>query len=153
MENESVRKAMKAIEDSILNVPLIPSINIPSMPSTRLQPNIPIPSNPVVSRLDAELASVFYQRLKNYVIDFEKELSVEEEVGLRLVSFGETVSLHVEDIGFSNPSLICFYGTNEHGRKMQLIQHVSQISFLLTVVPRIDPARERIGFILQSRSQ
>lgn len=147
MENDSLKKAMKEMERKILSsiaTPIIP-------PSHMMSHNIPIPSNPVVSRLDAELASAFYKRLSDYVINFEKELKSDEEVGLRLVSFGETVSLHVEDIGYSNPSLICFYGTNEHGKSMQLIQHVSQISFLLTVVPRINPERERIGFTLQQK--
>lgn len=144
MENDSFKKAMKEIERKILSSVATP---IPPMMSH----NIPIPSNPVVSRLDAELASAFYKRLSDYVISFEKELKPDEEVGLRLVSFGETVSIHVEDIGYSNPSLICFYGTNEHGKNMQLIQHVSQISFLLTAVPRIDPSRERIGFTLQQK--
>jgi hypothetical protein len=71
-------------------------------------------------------------------------------VALKLVSFGETVTIIVDDIGYWNPSLICFYGVSVKGERVQLIQHVSQISFLLIAVKSSKPIqpKERIGFKL-----
>ena len=85
---------------------------------------------------DQNLADEFHRRLKNWTNDFHKSLDDEHEVGARLVSFGQTVTFHVEDIGYWNPSLIAFYGRNENGDKVELIQHVSQISILLVAMKR-----------------
>lgn len=72
----------------------------------------------------------------------------EHEVGLRLVTFGQTVVIHVEDLGYYNPSLIRFYGTVEDGSPVELVQHISQISFLLVAVKKKDPSKpkRKIGF-------
>lgn len=56
------------------------------------------------------LASEFHKRLSEYIIEFEEELKTVEEVGLRLVSFGESITISVDTIGYNNSSLICFYG-------------------------------------------
>jgi hypothetical protein len=92
-------------------------------------------------------AEAYYKRLAEYVIDFEKSLEEDKEVGVRLVTFGETVTIHVEDIGFYNPRLICFYGIDTNGNKVQLIQHVNQINFLLIALKR-EKDRPRVGFKL-----
>ena len=63
------------------------------------------------------------------------------------MSFGESIIIHVEDLGYWNPRLICFYGTDSKGQKVQLIQHVNQISILLIKLKRI-PERTRIGYKL-----
>jgi hypothetical protein len=97
---------------------------------------------------DQNLADEFYRRLINWINDFHKSLDDEHEVGARLVNFGQTVTFHVEDIGYWNPSLIKFYGKNENGEKIELIQHVSQISILLIAMKRenIQQPKRPIGF-------
>jgi hypothetical protein len=67
---------------------------------------------------------------------------------VRLVSFGQAVVFRLHDIGYSNPSLISFVGVTEDGDPVELIQHVSQISILLTRLPRQNPEEPRkpIGF-------
>ncbi len=95
-------------------------------------------------------AQAFYERLILYIVEFEKGLREDEEVGARLVSFGESMEIHIDNVGYWNPSLICFYGRDNSGREVQLVQHVSQISLLLMKVPRIaDQKPVRIGFKLQ----
>jgi hypothetical protein len=97
------------------------------------------------------LASGFYRRIVEMIHGFEQHLDEEHEVGVRLVSFGQTMQFHIEDIGYYNPSLIIFYGTFENGARVELVQHVSQISFLLMALPKQNeskPAR-RIGFSLE----
>ena len=92
----------------------------------------------------ANVASEFHKRLMAMVSQFDTNLDQAHEVGVQLVTFGQTVTFHVTEIGYQNPSLITFAGVLENGDPVMLIQHVSQISFLLTKLPRkIQTSRKR----------
>lgn len=106
-------------------------------------------SESVLNTPEQNLASVFYQQLKAMVIDFNRHLNDNQELGIRLVSFGQTMTFHVERIGYSNPSLIIFVGVSDDGHPLTLVQHVSQINFLLMAVPKPGPElpRRHIGFL------
>lgn len=95
-----------------------------------------------------ERASEFHKRLMHYINDFDANLDQEHEVGIRLVNFGQTVQFTVHVIGYYNPKLISFYGELADGSKVQLVQHVNQISFLLLAVKRKHPEQPKqpIGF-------
>lgn len=97
---------------------------------------------------DHNLADEFHRRLINWINDFHRSLDEKYEVGARLVSFGQSVTFHIEDIGYWNPSLISFCGKNELGEKVELIQHVTQISILLVAMKResIEAPKRPIGF-------
>jgi len=118
-----------------LNRSLLQSITPPRMPELR------VPTNP-------NLASEFHKRLVKWINDYDASLDQEHEVGVRLVSFGQTVVFHLNDIGYWNPSLISFDGFTNEGEPVQLIQHVSQISILLMKLKRIDTSqpKKKIGF-------
>ena len=112
------------------------------------QPIVPnIETNPILPG-NSNLASEFYKRLVEMVNDFDASLDQEHEVGVRLVSHGQIIQFHVEDIGYWDPSLICFYGILEDSSRVKLIQHVSQLSFLLMAVKRSNPEEPKrsIGF-------
>jgi len=100
------------------------------------------------SEQSPELASDFFKKLSHYMDEFDKSLNEEQEVGVRLVSFGQSIQFTVQNLGYYNPKLICFYGVMPDGSAIQLIQHVNQISFLLTAVQRKDPEQPKrpIGF-------
>jgi Rad3-related DNA helicase len=87
--------------------------------------------------------------------DFENELDNKLEAGIRLVSFGQTIQFHVNDIWDRNPSLIVFSGTLEDGSPVRLVQHMSQLSILLTVLTRKNPDQPRrtIGFSQSSEDE
>jgi Family of unknown function (DUF6173) len=102
---------------------------------------------------DPNLASEFRSRLLAWIHEFELGLDSDTEVGARLVSFGQSVTFHLESIGFQNPSLLRFDGVTEDGRRIQLIQHVSQISVLLTSVPKAGEQARRIGFIVDESDE
>ena len=112
-----------------------------------------VPVTPDYSKLSESLgrtsnpARWTYERLGEYIKKFESELDEEHEVGVRLVSFGQTIVFHVEDIGYYGPDIITFYGNNEKGEKLQLIQNLSQLSFLLIAVKKLQDKPRRIGFI------
>lgn len=101
--------------------------------------------------VDQNLASEFHKRIMEMILDFESELDEEHEIGVKLVNFGQTVQFNITGIGYYNPSLIHFYGQTESGNRIELVQHVSQISFLLMSMKKVDPDPEvppkRIGFI------
>lgn len=112
-------------------------------------PTTPAPLN--IDDIDfrnPKLADYQYDILKKSIAEFENGLNDEQEVALQLASFGQSVVMQVTDIGYSNPSLIHFYGY-VNGARAELIQHLSQLSFLLTVVPKSDPEKpaRRIGFV------
>ena len=77
------------------------------------------------------------------------ELNKDYEVGAKLVSFGESILIHIDSIGYWNPQLISFLGFDNQGNRVQLVQHVSQISFLLIALPRENKERPRIGYKLR----
>ncbi len=106
------------------------------------------PTNP-------NLASEFYRRLVEWINNFDSTLDAQHEVGVRLVSFGQTVTFHLIDISYWNPSLISFIGTTNEGEPVELIQHVSQISILLMKLPRLNPdkPKKKIGFLSEDEKE
>ncbi len=122
----------------------IPMIHKDLFPGCAIPPQIHLPNIPK----DQNLASEFHHRLINWINDFHKSLDEEHEAGARLVSFGQSLTFHIEDIGWWNPSLISFIGKTENGEPVELIQHVSQISILLIKMKRLEPQAPKrpIGF-------
>jgi hypothetical protein len=106
--------------------------------------DVPIISMPI----NPNLASEFHHRLINWINDFHKTLDDEHEAGAQLVNFGQSVTFHIEDISYWNPSLISFIGKNENGEPVELVQHVTQISILLVAMKRenIGQPKMPIGF-------
>lgn len=116
-------------------------------------PNFPPPATSVLAAAaEANYASEFHRRLVDWINRFDKELDTEHEVGVRLVSFGQSVVFHLKDLTFWNPSLLSFRGVTDDGQPVELIQHVSQISVLLTKLPRKNPDEPRrpLGFHAQN---
>lgn len=87
-----------------------------------------------------------FEILKRYIQDFEATLDKDHEVGLMLTHFGQSVTMVVEEIGYEESVLMVFRGT-VNGTPATLIQHVSQLNFLLTSVPcEPDVPKRKIGF-------
>lgn len=108
--------------------------------------------NAEVRRLAIEgRASAVHGRLGRLIGEFDGGLDQTHEVGMRLVSFGREIVFHVTGLGYWNPSLIIFHGKLENGEVVQLVQHVSQLSFLLMALKREDPSKPKspMGFFTQ----
>lgn len=90
-----------------------------------------------------------YERLLAYIQKFEAGLDAGEEVAMGFTGDTTTV-LRIEGIGFFDPDILTFYGTDDRGAKAQLIQHVSQLSVVLRALPKpqADAPARRIGFRL-----
>jgi len=82
------------------------------------------------------------------VLAYDSALGEDYEVGVRLVNFGQTVTFAIHSISYNDPSLIIFKGAADDGAPIELIQHVSQISILLTSLNRKnkEQPKRRIGF-------
>lgn len=88
-----------------------------------------------------------FEILVKYIKEFEESLDSEHEVGLLLTNFGKTVTMQVTEIGYEKSVLMIFKGYVD-GRMSTLIQHISQLNFLLTSLPKDDSRpKQRIGFV------
>lgn len=90
-----------------------------------------------------------YERIILYIQNFEKQLDNDHEVGLGFAGGGAGM-IKIDGLGYYDPDIVTYYGTNESGAKTQLIQHVSQLNVMLMASPKhIDQAKpNRIGFKL-----
>ncbi len=92
-----------------------------------------------------------YERLILYIRNFEEQLDAEHEVAMGFAG-GDTGVIRIEGLGYFDPDVLTFYGTDMTGARTQLIQHVSQLSVMLRAVPkpREDTPPQRIGFRLSA---
>ena len=136
----------KSLAESLRRAMTFPEIRLPELRMPK------IPPNPLVVAAEANQASEFHKRLVEWINDFDAKLDQEHEVGACLVSFGQTVVFHLDNIAYWNPSLISFTGATDDGSPVELIQHVSQISVLLMKLPRKDLSKpkRRIGFVSET---
>ena len=105
-----------------------------------------VKQKPVEQRSPAQWA---YERLILYIQTFEEQLDNEHEVAMGFAG-NETGVLRIEGLGYFDPDIVTFYGTDAGGGRMQLIQHVSQLNVALRAMPllRDDVEPRRIGFQL-----
>ena len=90
-----------------------------------------------------------YDRIAIYIRNFETHLDATQEIAMGFAGSDAGI-LKIEGLGFYDPDILSFYGTDENGAKTQLIQHVTQLSVMLRAVPKAVPAEppRRIGFRL-----
>lgn len=89
---------------------------------------------------DYTLASYQQEIILKTIRDFETKLDHEHEVALKLCHFGETITLIATSITSANPSLLIFEGY-VNGQPARLVQHISQLNFLLMAVVKTDTNR------------
>ncbi len=111
---------------------------------------IPMPpalqKKPLQQKSPAEWA---YERLILYIQNFEEQLDNEHEVAMGFAG-GEVGVMRIEGIGYFDPDIVTFYGTDPTGSKTQLIQHVTQLNVMLRTLPKqlANAEPKRIGFRL-----
>ncbi|PRY24343.1 hypothetical protein CLV78_103209 [Aliiruegeria haliotis] len=90
-----------------------------------------------------------YERLILYIKNFEDLLDGDHEVAMGFTGATAGV-LRIEGIGYFDPDIVTFYGTDGAGTRTQLIQHVSQLNVILRALPKQGETQEarRIGFRL-----
>ena len=90
-----------------------------------------------------------YERIVLYLQEFEKKLDSEHEAAMGFTG-GEAGVLRIEGMGYFDPDVVTFYGSDPAGGRTQLVQHVTQLNVMLRAVPKAQPETEpnRIGFRL-----
>ena len=112
---------------------------------TSVQPTIPEGLGASVPDSPAQWA---FERIAHQIKDFEEQLSNDEEIGLRQVAAPNNSLMHIEDIFYWGPDMLIYHGRNDQEKPMQLLQHYTQMSILLTAVPKTRAEPIRIGFHL-----
>jgi hypothetical protein len=141
---EGIETSVEAVEAAIL----------PRRHEAHADPDVPcgedmpraLNEKPVEQKSPAEWA---YERLILYIQNFEEQLDNEHEVAMGFTG-GDAGVLRIEGMGFFDPDMVTFYGTDSNGIKTQLVQHVSQLSVMLRALPKTtdEVAPTRIGFRL-----
>lgn len=113
------------------------------MDFSSLVPHIPNVEPPPIAY---SYSDTQFEIICRYVQAFQDSLDPEHDVGLLLTNFGRATLMEVTEIGYEEPVLLVFRGFVDKN-PATLIQHVSQLNFLLTAVPK-DPEKPRrvIGF-------
>lgn len=125
-------------------------INSLNLSSKLLKPiATPVIEPPIIRNYS--MADWKYEKIKEEVEAFQAELDDDTDVCVSLASFGTNMVMYVTDIGYQNPDMLYFYGYI-NGNKTQLIQHMSQLNFVLMAVKKDEPERpaRRIGFSIES---
>ena len=92
-------------------------------------------------------AEEVYNHLLARVKDFQSTLPERYELGIRLGNFGGERAVHVRGMGYRNPNIIEFYGLLDGDKQVAVVQHVSQLNFMLLAVPPVaEQPPYRIGF-------
>lgn len=105
-----------------------------------------VTDKPVARKSPAEWA---YERLILYIQKFEETLDAEHEVAMGFAG-GDAGVMRIEGMGYFDPDVITFYGSDPTGARTQLVQHVSQLNVLLRALPKQieNAAPKRVGFKL-----
>ncbi|MEK0162270.1 DUF6173 family protein [Phaeobacter sp. JH20_36] len=92
-----------------------------------------------------------YERLILYIKNFEEQLDSEHEVAMGFAG-GDAGVMRIEGMGYFDPDIITYYGSDSSGARTQLVQHVSQLNVMLRALPKRNEAApaNRIGFRLVS---
>ena len=92
-----------------------------------------------------------YSHIVSNIVDFEKTLSPDEEIGGRLVSAPGEGVFHINDVDICGPEILVFVGNNQHDKPVRILQHYSQLNLLLTALPKEKENSRRIGYLLEER--
>lgn len=144
--SDEIKTAAEAIEAAAL--PRIYEAHCNPDQKNAAQTDIPkcVAEKPVAQKSAAQWA---YERTVLYLKNFEEQLDNEHEVAFGFTG-GNAGVLRIEGMGYFDPDIVTFYGSDPQGGRTQLVQHVSQLNVMFRALPKADKAAEpnRIGFRL-----
>lgn len=144
--NQDIATSAEALEADVL--PRCHEVHSDPSRTSVKQQTIPksVSRTPVETKSAAQWA---YERVVLYLKKFEETLDENQEVAMGFTGASAGV-LRIEGMGYFDPDIVTFYGTDPAGGKMQLVQHVSQLNVVLRALPKQVQTKEpnRIGFRL-----
>ena len=85
---------------------------------------------------EQSIAEIVAENIYRELLNYQASLSDTEDVAMSIVQFNESITILVDSIGYIGYNLIRFLGKDNLGKPLELIQHISQLNFLLMVVPK-----------------
>lgn len=145
--NDEIMTTAEAAENAA--IPRVRSVHTdPAAQKGCAQEPLPksVTAKPLAQKSPAEWA---YERLILYIKNFEEQLDNSQEAAMGFTGADAGV-IRIEGIGYFDPDIVTFYGSDPSGARTQLIQHVGQLNVLLRALPKElnDEAPRRIGFRL-----
>lgn len=142
--SDEIKTAAEVAEASVLPAPK----EVHTDPTNAKPATLPkgAAKKPLAQKSPAEWA---YERLILYIKKFEETLDGDHEIAMGFTG-GDIGVMRIEGMGYFDPDIITFYGTDPSGAKTQLVQHVTQLNVMLRALPKQVEAAEpiRIGFRL-----
>lgn len=87
--------------------------------------------------------------IKKQIQDYEKTLKSDEEIGVYLTQFGQSMLMQVHEITYEKSVTLIFKGFI-NDKYSVLIQHINQLNFLLTKIQKeSEKPRHPIGFSVE----
>jgi hypothetical protein len=102
----------------------------------------------VIETPETNPARWMHERLVNQIVEFEKGLDADQEIGGRFVQGPNSEAVHIENVASWGPDMIIFVGQYPDGRKYELIQHYTQVNLFLVAMRTETEEPRRIGFDL-----
>lgn len=98
---------------------------------------------------EGSTAQIVAENLYQEILKYQSVLPDTEDVAMSIVNFNQTTTILVDSIGYIGYNMVRFGGKDASGKPLELIQHISQLNFLLMVVPKPEPEVEKrkIGFV------
>ena len=127
--------------------------NYMAQTSSVIPPNFTMPINPGIltpGLAQTNPAQWTYLKLVECIYHFEKSLDEDHEIGVR---FASEVTFYIQDVGYFDPLLISVTGSTGNGEKLQLIQHVSQLSVFFVAMKKRGEEPVRIGYKLKRAAE
>jgi hypothetical protein len=138
--DQGIMTSVEAAENAIL----------PGLCEVHADPSRKAPDVSALAPPDGKSAARWaWERLILYIKNFEDQLDDAQEIAMGFAG-GEAGVIRIEGVGYFDPDLVTFYGTDESGARTQLIQHVTRLSVMLRAMPKAPAEAEprRIGFQL-----
>lgn len=94
-------------------------------------------------------AKIIAENLYQEILKYQSNLPDDKDIAMTVVCFNEATTILVDSIGYIGYNLVRFGGKDNSGKPLELIQHISQLNLLLTVVPKLEPEvpKRKIGFV------
>ena len=80
------------------------------------------------------------------IADFEATLDADHEVGMPIVGGPAGLCVHVREVYRFGTDKLVFVGIDADQNPVRLVQHLTQLNFLMLSVPKLGETAARIGF-------
>lgn len=98
---------------------------------------------------EGSVAQIVAQNIFEEIVRYQSKLPEKDDVVMCIVQQNQSTIIHVDSIGYIGYNIIRFGGLDNSGKPLELLQHVSQLNFLLRVEPKpnSEVPKRRIGFV------